>query len=67
MTTAAIPADRAIDAAVIVSSGPARTIQPTPGARHPGLVEDSFVKLNSRTKYIYVSQVMYMYHMSQVV
>ena len=38
-TTAATAAEGAIDAAVILSSGPARTVRPTPGAGHPGLVE----------------------------
>ena len=38
-TTAATATEEAIDAAVILSSGPARTVRPTPGAGLPGLVE----------------------------
>ena len=52
-TTAATAADGALDAAVIVSSGPTRTVRPTTNAGHPRLVEggkDSIVKLDSRTK-----------------
>ena len=40
-TTAATAAEGALDAAVILSPGPARTVRPTPGAGHPGLSQKS--------------------------